>query len=189
MKQLGVSIAGIDYAVGPIVISAVSIPNLFTKKIHVRIPGNPTLAQEALIYQKTVKFVDYAPFKELKAGNLQEIESAIASLIVSMPKFWEYEISMDAAPNGSKYKWENYLPPAAKEQLQRTPLIIAPALSMANKLSKIYADYKHKMNLRDIKTIWGEFGEGLLSDPITRAFIEEHPECIHVRGSKWLGGV
>jgi len=185
--QLGVYVAAIDVALGPMTVAVVGVDSNFLRKYSSMIKSK----EEAKIklMAKTIPRLSYfhIPIEEFKRMPILDlIPTKVIECLNSVKEFWNYEIKIELWQY-DKLEFEKKLVKHLPINLRKVDLKIdkwqieADNKSKAVQLAKTFANHFNALEMQDIKNIYGDFGTGEVTDKKTREFLDQNKDCPHIR--------
>jgi len=199
--NIGISFRGHENKIGPVIgIMVVYTPAFLRKFSFLKIltPDKLTILELNKVVEMTQKSItDFRVSRieavDMKDKELFELELRHTSeLLNSQFKFWKHNIHINVQndiprenylttlktfmPHNLKQreiKWDKWI---IAQENPKKPCIIADC----------YAKYLLNIEHNNIKSVWGDFGTGLESDPKTQEFIELNPRCPAIRGREFI---
>lgn len=190
-KLIGIDTGNKDGLVGPIITAKIMITgNFFRDNSYLNFKVNPTASEIQSNVDRSIRWVEDFDIGKTPVNLLNEYSndiSEVKAIIEALNKtkyFWDYKIHIHTEMDIEKFKelFLQLMPMNLKhKKLVLDKWDITNDRDKILKLAQHYVLYHLKMELDDIKAVWGDFGTGLADDPKTIEFININKECTHIR--------
>jgi ribonuclease HII len=200
-RQLGISFVGQQLKIGPVVGAMISVkPDFFRKFSFITLKPAKDLTATQLnkvveLTQKHVwdfKIVNIEP-ADFKTENLVNLElKMIMTMLNTQYRFWLQNVAINNPyPAFSDEEFVAGLKLHQATNLKKIDLKwekweIKHDWSKITMLANCYAEYQLRNTLTDLKSIWGDFGQGIEGDSKTEEFIKANSTCPAVRNREWM---
>jgi len=185
--QLGIYVAAIDVAVGPMTIVVVGVDSKFLRKYSSMIKSKKDA--HIKLMAKTVPRLSYIhiPIEEFKRMPILDlIPTKVIECLNSIKEFWNHEIKIEL--------WQYDRPDYERKLLKHLPInlrkvdlkidkwgIEANNKSKVVQLAATFANHFNALEMQDIKNVYGDFGTGEVTDKKTLDFLDKNKDCPHIR--------
>jgi len=197
---IGIDYANRDSVIGSFIITQVIIKSNFFRNFSFLKLQEPMTQFEL---NRTVELsqkhlVDFRAHV-IKATELEDINTqhikGIIELLNTQQYFWKHKIHIHW-PEQGRDEFDamliSLLPNNLKSKSEKFRLdkwIVHDGIEHLKPimLAQAYAKYWSTNELNEIRAVWGEYGMGNANDGITKKFLEDHPDCPHIRRCKTDG--
>jgi hypothetical protein len=191
-KLIGIDTGNKDGLIGPMITAKVIIKgNFFRENPYLIFKNTMTAAEIQSNVDRSMRWVEDSYVGKTSVdllnnspnNDVSEVRSIIESLNQTKA-FWDYKINIHTNMDVDKFKelFLQLMPMNLKhKRLVLDKWNITNDQDKLLKLAEHYALYNLKMEIDDIKAVWGDFGTGLADDPKTMEFININKECTHIR--------
>jgi len=200
-RQIGVCFVGHNLKVGPIVGALVSVkPDFFrgfsfmdfkpaSELSPVKLNKIVELTQKHVMDFKIVRIdpPDFRTENIIETEFKREIE-----MLNTQYRFWMQNLAIhNPYPNLSDEEYiagiKFYLPQNLKKtELKLESWEVGHDWKKVTMLANCYAEYHLKNIIADLKSVWGDFGQGVEGDSKTKEFLVTNPTCPAIRDREWM---
>jgi len=191
---IGIDSSNKSLVIGSVIIVLVAVPTDFFRKFTwLNIKDGRLLDRKQItqIVEGTQKYVgdfmvEYIKPKDIDNENLDIETNATISLLNKKHKFWKHKISINNFEKSKEdfiARFTRLTPENLKAKLNMEKWTITPNCSEKRRicaLASCYAKYYSMLEHDEIKSVWGDFGSGEMSDPKTIQFLKEQADCPHI---------
>lgn len=198
--MIGISFRGHKLKIGPLVGVLVKYkPDFWRRYSFLKLKSPDYLSKLELNKVVEITQKNITDFKVIKIEpsnmdrDLIELERKhTIELLNTQFKFWKNKIHIDTHYEVKRDKYMDGLKKFIPNNLKGKDLRYDKWL-IANQcpkkpcvLANCYAQYLLNIALNDIKSVWGDFGNGLGADPKTIEFIKVNPRCPSIREREYI---
>jgi hypothetical protein len=187
---IGISKENTKTVIGPAVYSMIIInPDFFRQFPWIK--HTDAISEINKSVEKTDKYLEQFEVYHIKPNEFleenKEMEiKAIINLLNRRHRFWKDKIFIDTELDKEEFKelFFRNIPKnlqIANLQINKWTIGNIPHRNRLIALAKLYAKYSSINENNMTRGVWGDFGTGMPEDPKTKEFLEQNPECPHIK--------
>lgn len=190
-KLIAIESGNIESRIGPLITAKIIIDtNFFRDVSYLELKSNPTIAEIQKNVDISLRHIDdidigKVPVDQINKNISVSMVNAAIEALNKTKQFWDHQVFILTPIDTAIFKqmFLEQMPTNLKaKKLNIDKWVITN--EMNTKLLKlVHYHYLHnlKVEMDDIKAVWGDFGTGLLDDPKTIEFLSLNKDCPHIR--------